>query len=209
MKNTIKKGEFGHVKRDTFIIYRSFYESMTPLEDSLKLKLYEAICEFSLNGEDIELEGVAASLFMLMRPILEANNKRYLNGKSSKTIGSAKQTRSKAEGSAKQTRSKMLTNKDKDKDKDKDKNQIGLPFSSDKFRKVWSDWKEYKNTEHKFKYKSPISEQGALTGLVRLAGNGGEKECIAIIEHSIENGWKGFFKLDKGATSTHPEIVKF
>jgi hypothetical protein len=119
MKNNDDNQEFDDLKRDTFIIYRSFYEAMKPFDDSVKAKLFDAMCEFSLNGEDVELEGVAASLFMLMRPNLEANNKRYLNGSKAKP----KQTRSKTEAKPKQKASKAEANKDKDKDKDEDKDK--------------------------------------------------------------------------------------
>jgi len=58
----------------------------------------------------------------------------------------------------------------------------------------WSKWKEFKKTEFNFKYKSEISEQASKTELINLSGNN-EETAIKIIEQSIANGWKGFFKL--------------
>lgn len=79
--------------------------------------------------------------------------------------------------------------------------EIEYPFNSDKFLLYWKMWKQYKSKEHKFNYKSKISEQAALKMLAKLA-NGIESNCYEIIENSIANGYKGFFKPEsnkKGA----------
>ena len=69
-----------------------------------------------------------------------------------------------------------------------------LPFESERFKAYWKQWKEYKATEHAFKYKSEQSEQAALMGLSKLAA-GNEETAIKIILQSMENGWKGFFEI--------------
>lgn len=69
-----------------------------------------------------------------------------------------------------------------------------LPFNSEEFIETWNDWIEYKYLEFKFKYKSPQSMKSSLKKLVRLSG-GVESVAIQIIEESMANGWKGFFKL--------------
>jgi len=58
----------------------------------------------------------------------------------------------------------------------------------------WDKWKKYKKDEFNFKYKSDVSEQAAKTELLNLSGSNVET-AIKIIEQSIANGWKGFFKL--------------
>lgn len=73
--------------------------------------------------------------------------------------------------------------------------EIVFPFDSEKFLLYWKIWKQYKRKEHKFNYKSEISEQAALKMLAKLA-NGIESNCYDIIENSIANGYKGFFKLE-------------
>ena len=74
----------------------------------------------------------------------------------------------------------------------KTKNIIN-PFSEN-FIQFWNQWKEYKSKEHKFNYKTYISEQSALDNLQKLS-NGNEQTAIAIIDQSIINGWKGFFPI--------------
>ena len=67
--------------RDGFIFYRSFYDASKPLNNDDKLALYEAIFEFALNQNETKREPMVNAMFMLIKPQLEANNKRYENGK--------------------------------------------------------------------------------------------------------------------------------
>ena len=105
--------------RDSFIFYRSFYEALCDLDDQSQLKIYQAIASYSLDFKEPELTGVESTIFKLIKPNLEANNKRYMNGKQPKT----KQNGSKNEAKTKQPKSKAEANKDKDKDKDKDEDK--------------------------------------------------------------------------------------
>jgi uncharacterized protein YdaU (DUF1376 family) len=78
---------------------------------------------------------------------------------------------------------------------------VVYPFDSENFKKWWSIWKEYKKKEHRFNYKTKISEQAALKKLSHLSG-GNELKAAAIIEQSISEGWKGFFELKQSREST-------
>ena len=80
---------------------------------------------------------------------------------------------------------------------------IDLPFNTIEFAEAWQDWEEYKLDEFKFKYKSPHSLKAALKKLNRLS-NGNEQTAIEIIEESMANGWKGFFKLKDENSTTKP-----
>lgn len=51
---------------------------MKILPDAERLQLYDAICEYSLNGKEPEsISPIANSLFILMRPNIDSSNKRY------------------------------------------------------------------------------------------------------------------------------------
>lgn len=43
-------------KRDSFIFYRSFFEASQPLSTEDKAMLLDAICDYALNQNEIELE---------------------------------------------------------------------------------------------------------------------------------------------------------
>ena len=87
--------------RDSFIFYRSFYESIKELPEENQLKVYKAISSYALNQEEIELDGISKAIFSLIKPQLDANYKKYENGK---------QKKSKIEANNKQTISKTGTN---------------------------------------------------------------------------------------------------
>jgi len=66
--------------RDLMIFYRSFYEALKELPKENQLELYNAIFEYSLDFKEVELSGLSKTIFTLIKPQLEANNKRYENG---------------------------------------------------------------------------------------------------------------------------------
>lgn len=66
--------------RESFIFYASFYEALKELPNELRLEIFDAVCEFSLNGKEPELTGVARAIFALIRPQIAANFARYENG---------------------------------------------------------------------------------------------------------------------------------
>lgn len=67
--------------RDSLIFYRSFYEALKDLPIEDKVKVYDAIFEYSLNLNSIELVGIPKAIFTLVKPQLDANNIRFENGK--------------------------------------------------------------------------------------------------------------------------------
>lgn len=64
-----------------------------------------------------------------------------------------------------------------------------LPFETDEFKKAWNEWLDYKQTDHRFKYKSEKTEQRALKTLQDEYTT--ENACIKAIHTAITNGWKG------------------
>lgn len=67
-------------KRDSLIFYRSFYEALKEVDNDTKAKVYDAIFEYSLNFNDVELTGLSKAMFTLIKPQLDANNQRFKNG---------------------------------------------------------------------------------------------------------------------------------
>jgi hypothetical protein len=66
--------------RDSYIFYRSFYEAIKELPSENQLEIYNAIAEYSLNFKEIELSGLSKTIFTLIKPQLQANNKRFIVG---------------------------------------------------------------------------------------------------------------------------------
>lgn len=110
--------------------------------------------------------------------------------------------RKKVRGKGKGENGKMEEGKE---EKGKGCEEIVLPFDSENFRSAWAAWKEYKRSDKKFSYKSPLSEQIALKRLSEISGNI-EIKALEIIETSIANGWQGLFeiKTKKNGQQQHP-----
>lgn len=66
--------------RDSFIFYRSFYESIKELDLEKQTEIYNAIFSFQFDDVEIKLKGISKSIFALILPLLKANNTRYNNG---------------------------------------------------------------------------------------------------------------------------------
>ena len=196
--------------RDSMIFYRSFYEALQGLPLEQKGLIYDAIFNYGLNQELTELEGISKTVFTLIKPQLDANLKRFENGKKGgrkKEVENQKET--KKEPKQNQTESKTKANNNNNVNNNLNVNnntftkskqkalEFNLPdnFNSETFLNAWNEWKEYKSKEHKFKYKSPISEAKQLNQLV----NDSEKNvnlAVEMINNAIVKGWKGIYKLD-------------
>jgi len=93
--------------KDSMIFYRSFYEALNDLPDSSRLKVYDAIFSFGINLKEIQLTGLESTIWKLIKPQIEANNRRFENGK----LGAEKkQMESKLKAKGKQTESKPKAN---------------------------------------------------------------------------------------------------
>ena len=66
--------------RDSFVFYRSFYTAIKRLSAEDQANALRAIAEYALDEKEPESEGIERTVFELVKPQIDANNKRYLNG---------------------------------------------------------------------------------------------------------------------------------
>lgn len=69
------------MERESFVFYRSFYEAIDTQPKNVQLAAYRALFKYALYGETSDLKGIVRSLFLLMKPQVDANNKRFETGK--------------------------------------------------------------------------------------------------------------------------------
>ena len=69
------------MERNSFVFYRSFYEAVKDLDQETRLAYYEALMRYALNGEEPQDNVIVKSLLNLVKPQIEANNRKYENGK--------------------------------------------------------------------------------------------------------------------------------
>ena len=92
--------------RDTMIFYRSFYEAIKELPLDTQGELYNGLFSYGLDFIEPELKGISKTVWILIKPQIDANIRKYHNGKIEKT----KQSVSKKEAKDKQNVSKVEAN---------------------------------------------------------------------------------------------------
>ena len=157
--------------RDSVVFYRSFYDAIKNIPEADQLKVYTAIMEYAMNDVQPEIDGIALAIFLLVKPQIDANNKRYENGKKPKV----KQAVSKSEASCKQNTSKSEANVNVKENvnvnvnvKEKDKTY------SCAFEELWKAYPRKKEKSAAYKaYKATLnkgfSEDELMTAVKRYA----------------------------------------
>lgn len=70
------------MKRDSFVFYRSFKTVFDDLPETDALALFKALLDYALDGQETQLSGHLHTIFELIRPQIDSNNRKYNNGKS-------------------------------------------------------------------------------------------------------------------------------
>ena len=131
------------MERDGFVFYRSFSDAIRKIRKaSDRLKAYEAIIDFGLDGKDpTDLSEGAEVAFIMARAQLEANNKRYLDGTKGgrpkkpvvieeKTSGFENENQRIQVQKPKEKEKDKVKDKDKAKENDKDLSPISTDLAS-------------------------------------------------------------------------------
>lgn len=120
--------------RDSFVFYRSFYDAIKDLPRDVQGKIYTAIMEYSLYGKETEnLKPIARSVFTLMKPQIDVNNKRFENGKKggrpksgNEPDGNQEETKEKPSNNQSETKSKPNVNDNVNANENKDNTPNGV-----------------------------------------------------------------------------------
>lgn len=90
--------------RDSAIFYKTFYDCIRELPHESGYALYDAVFKYAFYGVEPELSGLDAGIFAMIKVQIDANNKRYENGKKGaehgKKGGRPKKAEEKPEGDA-------------------------------------------------------------------------------------------------------------
>ena len=66
----------GVKRKDTVLIYESFYEAMKECDDDIQIKVFHAVMDYGLYNKHTQLSGIAKSLFIIMKPLIDSNVKK-------------------------------------------------------------------------------------------------------------------------------------
>ena len=67
--------------RDSFVFYRSFAEAIRELDPEDRVLLIDILIDYALDDKQPECSGAVKGMFLLIKPQIDANNKRYDNGR--------------------------------------------------------------------------------------------------------------------------------
>lgn len=71
----------GRDMRDSFIFYRSFADAIKELEPNDRSALVDILMSYALDDVEPDCTGPVKGMFLLIKPQIDANNRRYENGK--------------------------------------------------------------------------------------------------------------------------------
>lgn len=71
----------GVKRKDSVLLYESFYLAMKECEDDIQIKVFHAVMDYGLYNKHTQLSGIAKSLFVIMKPLVDENVKNYNNAK--------------------------------------------------------------------------------------------------------------------------------
>jgi len=71
----------GVKRKDSVLLYESFYLAMRECEDDIQIKVFHAVMDYGLYNKHTQLSGIAKSLFVIMKPLVDENVKNYNNAK--------------------------------------------------------------------------------------------------------------------------------
>ena len=120
------------MERDSFIFYRSFYEAIKCLNDADAVQCFRAITSYALDGEEIEVEGAAKAIFITVKPQIDANNRKYLNGlKGGKPKRNQEETKMKPKRNQEETKAEPNVNDNvNDNDNDINNNIVKIDYQN-------------------------------------------------------------------------------
>ena len=62
--------------RESMVIYRSFFEAIKELKKEQQAEVWNAVFEFGLNQNEVELSGISKTIFTLIKPQNKAKGKQ-------------------------------------------------------------------------------------------------------------------------------------
>ena len=195
--------------RDTTIFYRSFYEAIKELPLENQALIYDAIFSYALDFTEKDLTGICKTVFTLIKPQIDANNKRFENGtkpktkqKESKTEAKDKQDLSKTEAKDKQDLSKTEANNNKNNNKKVNNNKnnnlnVNENNKEDGVLQTPLEKKFEEFLEYRKQIKKPVVEKSLqpLKNKLWELSNKNTQTAIDILDQTITNGWQGIFEI--------------
>lgn len=198
---------------DGFIFYSSFYEAISELGPDDKLAVYEAICRYGLYSEVPDGNGIVSAIFKLVRPQIDANNKRREAGrrggdaKASNVIARLAEPVARSGNDVANCSNGVAKEKGKEKGKGKEKEEktpAAVIASLDATEGVRDKLREF--AEMRTRIKKPMTARAVTllwAELQKLSKDPGEQEKI--LDQSILHSWQSVYPLKAEKARERPK----
>lgn len=172
------------MKRDGMVFYRSWAESIKELPAGDQLSALWAVIDYGLDGIE-PADGIARAIWLMTKPLIDNNNRRYENGKKGgrppKAEPAEKQTATKTEPKQNQKKTAPLEMLD---------DLLTGRAVSEKVAEALGEWVEYKAKEKRQPYKE-IGLKALITQAVNNSAEHGAQAVCDVIRESIANQYAG------------------
>ena len=181
------------IKRDSFVFYRSFFQSISNCPDEAQLQLYRAIAGYGLNQaepvfQESEFRPFIEAIWEGIRPQLDANLRRYLNGING---GAPKGSHNNPNGRRGKGTNRELTENKPNENVNQKENHNGnvqeqglkIPFTEPEFLSTW----EVLKAQPKWRSKTVTALQKCLDQLSRYD----VRFAIDLMNTAIANNYQG------------------
>ena len=180
-------------RQESFVFYASFYEALQGCPDDIRLDVYEAVIRYAVYGDEPAFDGVRRSLFVLIKPQIDANIRRRENGsrggrKKAKDESNRNQTEPKPNRNQTQTKTKPKPNQDVTEvepnvnvNDNVNVNEVMLTHNVTTRKQRFDAWLQKECPYIAKRYKLPTDEQ-----LERLCSQYGE-QMVAEVCGQLEN----------------------
>ncbi len=193
--------------RESFVFYRSFYYSIERLPDDVQLALFRAVVRYGLDQESPDFSGVSQqpfveAIFAGIRPQLDANHKRFLNGYKGKEYGRLGGAPKGNTNARKQPQNNPKTTPNVNDNENENENEnvnkrkkpereLVLPFQDPKFIDTW----KMLRSQPKWKGKT----YGALKMALAQLSQFDVRFSVSLMEAAIAGNYQGVVFNDTGA----------
>lgn len=215
------------MKKSSFVFYGSWWEAIKNLPRDVQGDVLTSIIEYGLYGETTDnLKPITKAMLAMVKPQIDANRKRFENGKKGVEYGilggRPKKNNPKETPKKPQNNPKITPINDNDNVNDIYKetttdvvvkkkairnNSPDLSFVDEDFKDLFMEWLEYKR-DRKENYKSEKSLKMCYNRLLKLSGNDCNQARL-VVEQSIASNYAGLFELKNyGAKTTYSNIYE-
>lgn len=188
--------------RNSFVFYRSFYESIGSLPDDAQLILLRAVVKYGLDQAIPDFSGVPLqpfieAIFAGIRPQLDANYNKWLNGLNGGAPIGNQNARKQPKNNQKQPNENVndYVNEDENEDVLVEESDLILPFQDHDFVITWNELRQ----QPKWKTKTKRALQMSLNQLSKYD----VRFAVYLMENAIAGNYKGVVFYDTPTKYNH------